>query len=124
MHGFPSILGKQARKIPRLYTESCKRLWFWGKTSDFRSDFAADTGDFRSDFCTEANDYASDFCDFPGDFSGDFGGEPRTAKQPPEATETAPPEQAAPPTKQQVNENGGKLAAQAVSHGAWDNATP
>ena len=49
------------------------------------SDFGADTSDFHSD-------YASDFRDFPGDFSGDFGGEPRTAKQPPEATETAPPE--------------------------------
>lgn len=49
---------------------------------DFHSDFA-------SDFRTESNDFASDFRDFPGD----FGGEPRTAKQPPEATETAPPEQ-------------------------------
>ena len=46
------------------------------------SDFGADTSDFHSD-------YASDFRDFPGD----FGGEPRTVKQPPEATETAPPEQ-------------------------------
>ena len=27
------------------------------------------------------------------DFHSDFGGAPRTAKQPPEATETAPPEQ-------------------------------
>lgn len=46
-----------------------------------------------SDFRAESNDYASDFRDFPGDFSGDFGGEPRTAKQPPVANETAPPEQ-------------------------------
>ena len=47
------------------------------------SDFGAGACDFHSD-------YASDF---PGDFPGDFGGAPRTAKQPPEATETAPPEQ-------------------------------
>ena len=57
------------------------------------SDFGAGTsdfhGDYASDFRTEGSDYASDFRDFPGD----FGGEPRTAKQPPEATETAPPEQ-------------------------------
>lgn len=59
------------------------------------SDFGAGACDFHidfaSDFHTEWNDYASDFRDFPGDFCG----EPRTAKQPPEApaTETAPPEQ-------------------------------
>ena len=46
------------------------------------SDFGADACDFHSD-------YASDFCDFPGD----SGGAPRKAKRPPEATETAPPEQ-------------------------------
>lgn len=50
------------------------------------SDFGAGACDFHSDF-------ASDFRDFGGDFAGDFGGAPRTAKQPPEATETAPPEQ-------------------------------
>lgn len=87
------------------------------------SDFGADACDFRSDFASdfrpESNDYASDFRDFPGD----FGGELRTAKQPPETPETAPPEQAAPLTRQQVNENGGKLAAQAASHGAGDNDT-
>ena len=57
------------------------------------SDFGAGTcdfhGDFDSDFRTESNDFASDF----RDFAGDFGGVPRTAKQPPETTETAPPEQ-------------------------------
>ena len=57
------------------------------------SDFGAGTcdfaNDFASDFRPESNDYASDFRDFPGD----FGGEPRTAKQPPETPETAPPEQ-------------------------------
>lgn len=56
------------------------------------SDFVAGTCDFHSDFAsdfrTEGSDYASDFRDFPGD----FGGAPRTEKQPPEATETAPPE--------------------------------
>lgn len=57
------------------------------------SDFDAGTCDFHSDFRPESNDYASDFRDFPGDFSGDFGGAPRTAKQPPETPETAPPEQ-------------------------------
>ena len=46
------------------------------------SDFGAGACDFHSD-------YASDFRDFPGG----FGGAPRTAKQPPVATETAPPEQ-------------------------------
>ena len=46
------------------------------------SDFGAGACDFHSD-------YASDFRDFPGD----FGGAPRTAKQPPETPETAPPEQ-------------------------------
>lgn len=62
-------------------------------------DFGAGTYDFHSDFVsdfrTESNDFASDFRDFPGDLGGDFGGEPRTAKQPPEATETAPSEQGA-----------------------------
>ena len=57
------------------------------------SDFGADTSDvhsdYASDFRTEGSDYASDFHDLPGD----FGGEPRTEKQPPEAPETAPPEQ-------------------------------
>ena len=56
------------------------------------SDFGAGTCDFHSDFAsdfrTEGSDYASDFHDFPGD----FGGAPRTEKQPPEATEAAPPE--------------------------------
>lgn len=48
----------------------------------------------------------------------------RSSHRRPQATETDPPEQAAPPTKPQGNENGGKLAAQAESHGAGDNATP
>lgn len=56
------------------------------------SDFGAGACDFHSDFAsdfrTESNDFASDFHDFPGDFCG----APRTAKQPPDATETAPPE--------------------------------
>lgn len=83
---------------------------------DFHSDFA-------SDFRTEGNDYAGDFRDFPGD----FGGEPRTAKQPPETPETAPPEQAAPRQGNRATRaahDGGKLAAQAESHGAGYNATP
>lgn len=57
------------------------------------SDFGAGACDFHSDYAsdfrTEGGDYASDFRDFPGD----FGGAPRKAKQPPEAPETAPPEQ-------------------------------
>lgn len=57
------------------------------------SDFGAGTCDFHSDFAsdfrTDSNDFASDFHDFPGD----FGGEPRTAKQPPETPEAEPPEQ-------------------------------
>lgn len=50
------------------------------------SDFGAGACDFRSDF-------ASDFRTEGNDYAGDFGGETRTAKQPPETTETAPPEQ-------------------------------
>lgn len=57
--------------------------------SDFGAGACDFHSDFGSDFRTESNDFASDFHDFPGD----FGGEPRTAKQPPEATETVPPEQ-------------------------------
>ena len=49
------------------------------------SDFGADTSDFHSDF-------ASDFRTEWNDYASDFGGEPRTAKQPPETHETAPPE--------------------------------
>lgn len=67
---------------------------FGAGACDFHSDFVSD---FVSDFRTEGNDYASDFRDFPGDFPGDFssdfGGAPRTAKQPPVDTETAPAEQ-------------------------------
>ena len=59
---------------------------FGAAASDFHSDFA-------SDFRAESNDYASDFRDYTGDFPCDFGGEPRTEKRPPEATETSPPEQ-------------------------------
>ena len=80
---------------------------------DFHSDFA-------SDFRTEGNDYASDFRDFPGD----FGGEPRTAKQPPEAPRPHRRSSGRPQARPQGNENGGKLAAQAESSGACDNATP
>lgn len=50
------------------------------------SDFGAGTCDFHSD-------YASDFRTESNDYASDFGGAPRTEKQPPEATETAPPEQ-------------------------------
>ena len=39
------------------------------------------------------SDFGAGACDFHSDFASDFGGEPRTAKQPPEATEAAPPEQ-------------------------------
>ena len=56
--------------------------------SDFGAGNCDYQSDYASDFRTEGSDYASDFHDFPGD----FGGEPRTAKQPPEATEAAPPE--------------------------------
>lgn len=85
MHDFPQTLEKRARKIPPLYTEFCKRLWFWGKMSDF----GAGACDFHSDFASDFHDFPGDF---PGDFSSDFGGAPRTAKQPPVATETAPDE--------------------------------
>lgn len=92
------------------------------------SDFGAGNCDFHSDYAsdfrTEGSDYASDFRDFPGDFSGDFGGEPRTAKQPPETHETAPPEQGTAADKATGDKDGGKLAEQAASHGAGYNATP
>lgn len=92
------------------------------------SDFGAGACDFHSDFAsdfrTEGNDYASDFRDFPGDFSGGFSGEPLTAKQPPETPGRHRRSRGQSPTRPQGNKDGGKLAAQAVSHGAWDNATP
>ena len=76
------------------------------------SDFGADTSDFHSDFAsdfrTESNDFASDFHDFPGD----FGGGPRTEKQPPEATETAPPEQGT-ATDESPGEHGRRKAGSA-----------
>ena len=59
-----------------------------GKTGDFGADTSDFHSDFASDFRPESSDYAGDFRDLPGD----FGGEPRTAKQTPEAPETAPPE--------------------------------
>lgn len=42
----------------------------------------------------------------------------------PPATETAPPSRGQPPTRPQGQKGGGKLAAQAASHGARGNATP
>ena len=83
------------------------------------SDFGAGTCDFYSEF-------ASDFRTEWNDYAGDFGGEPRTAKKPPEAqdTETAPPGQGQPPARPQGHKDGGKLAAQAASRSAGDNATP
>ena len=54
------------------------------------SDFGSDTSDFHSDY---ASDFRTEWSDYASDFRDDFGGAPRTAKQPPEATETAPPEQ-------------------------------
>ena len=91
------------------------------------SDFGAGACDFHSDFHI---DYASDFRDFPGDFSGDFGGAPRTEKQPPEAPETAPPEQGT-ATDKSTGAQGRRAmgaswqrTAQAESHGAGYNATP
>ena len=90
------------------------------------SDFGAGACDFHSDFAsdfrTEPNDFASDFRDFPGD----LGGGPRTAKQPPETPETAPPEQAAP----RQGNRGTRTAAswqrkrQATAHGATPRHTP
>lgn len=76
------------------------------------SDFGAGACDFHSDFASdfraEANDYASDFRDFPGD----FGGSPRTAKQPPEATETVPPERVT-ATDEDTGEHGRRQAGSA-----------
>lgn len=76
------------------------------------SDFGAWACDFHSDFAidfrTEWSDYASDFRDFPGY----FGGGPRAAKQPPEATETAPPEQVT-ATDKATGEHGRRQAGSA-----------
>ena len=97
------------------------------------SDFGADTSDFHSDFAsdfrTEGSDYASDFRDFPGD----FGGGPRTARQPPEDTEAALPEQGTAadkatgeqgrrqagrtPQKQQATEQGKTPRRKAINNG-------
>lgn len=91
------------------------------------SDFGAGTCDFHSDFAsdfrTDSNDYASDFRDFPGD----FGGEPRTAKQPPE-----PPRDrtAGAGDGHRQGHMGARTAAswqrtaQAASNGAVGNVTP
>ena len=53
------------------------------------SDFGAGACDFHSDY---ASDFRTEWNDYASDYASDFGGEPRTAKQPPEATEAAPPE--------------------------------
>ena len=100
------------------------------------SGFGAGACDFGSDFRTEGNDYAGDFRDFPGDFSGDFGGAPRTAKQPPETPETAPPKQAAPPQgnrgtrtaaswkrKRQATEQGTTPRHKAINNGRRTSGT-
>lgn len=86
-------------------------------------------GDFGAGTCDFHSDFASDFRTEGNDYAGDFGGEPRTAKQPPAATETAPPEQAAPHkvTGEQGRRTMGaswQRTARAASHGAEDNATP
>lgn len=84
------------------------------------SDFGAGACDFHSDF-------ASDFHTKGNDYAGDFGGEPRTAKHPPETPETAPPEQAAPPRQSNRGTRAAAIwqrTAQSVSREAGDNATP
>ena len=70
------------------------------------------------------SDFGADTCDFHSDFASDFPGAPRTAKQPPETPGRHRRSRGQSPTRPQGNKDGGKLAAQAVSHGAWDNATP
>lgn len=69
------------------------------------SDFGAWACDFQSDF-------ASDFRTEGSDYASDFGREPRTAKQPPEATETAPPEQVT-ATDEATRERGRRQAGSA-----------
>lgn len=76
--------------------------------SDFGAGACDFHSDFGSDFRTESNDFAIDFRDFPGD----FGGEPRTAKQPPETPETAPPEQGT-ATDEATGEHGRRQAGSA-----------
>lgn len=76
------------------------------------SDFGAGASDFHSDF---ASDFRTEWNDYASDFASDFGGEPRTAKQPPEATETAPPEHGTAADKDTVDKGGGKLAAHRTS---------
>lgn len=98
---------------------------FGADTSDFHSDFRAELSDYASDFRTEGSDYASDFCDFTGDSDRDFNREvrnssPRTAGMEgpePAAAETAPP------IRPQGRKGVCKLAAQAESNVAADNAT-
>ena len=93
------------------------------------SDFGEDTCDFASDFPTEGTDYAGDFRDFPGDFSGDFGGEPRTAKWPPETPGRRKRTAGAGYSRRQAHRGtrsaeSWQRTAQEASHGAGDNATP
>lgn len=93
------------------------------------SDFGAGACDFHSDFASnfraEGSDYASDFCDFPGDSDSDFGSEERHSGSLADGMEGPDPAAAetAPPIRPQGRKGGGKLAAQAASNGAADNAT-
>ena len=73
------------------------------------SDFGADTSDFHSDY---ASDFRTESSDYASDFRDDFGGAPRTAKQPPEATETVPPEQVT-ATDEDTGEHGRRQAGSA-----------
>ena len=95
---------------------------FGADTSDFDSDFRAGLSDYASDFRAESNDYASDFCDFPGDSDRDFGSEARHSSHRTAGMEGPEPADAetAPSIRPQGRKGGGKLAAQAASHGAGE----
>ena len=86
------------------------------------SDFGAGTCDFYSEF-------ASDFRTEWNDYAGDFGGEPRTAKSPPEAPGHRKRTTGAGYSRRQGH-GGTRTAAswqrtaQAAHHGAGGNATP
>lgn len=86
------------------------------------SDFGANTCDFHSDFRAGLSDYASDFCDFPGDSGSDFSIEVRHSGSRTDGME-GPDQEAADTAPPEGPKGGGKLSAQAASHGVGYNAT-
>lgn len=92
------------------------------------SDFGANTSDYASDFREGSSDYSSDFCDFPVGSDSDFTRDVRHSGSRTAGTEGPPGSRidraAVDRQPPEWNKRGGKLAAQAASNGAGENATP